>query len=201
MTHTLRPSALALALALPLASCGAPDAADTRVPCASQATCGDAFLSFCEQGFCTAPLPDTVGVRVLDLDVATNVLNKYLQSARVAVVYPRTLDGKRVTCPGQAAGPDDVAIPSAAALFDRTKYNLSWNIMGFKISKSNLSIPVKINGAGRLVYVELYEQSLKENDPSSGGPPVGVGCLADAPFVEQVDSSTPQIPFEIVAPQ
>jgi hypothetical protein len=197
--HAVLPAVLP-AIALALAACGADEPPDTRVPCASQAACGDAYLSFCEQGYCTPPLPDVAAVRVLDLDVNYQVRLKQLQAARVTVVYANTPDGKRVTCPGKAAGPGDVAIPSMAALFDRAKFNLAWNIMKFDFTKSTTGMPVRINGPGRLVYVELYEEIPKENEPASGGPPVGVGCLADAPYLASADASSPPIPFVIERP-
>ena len=102
------------------------------------------------------------------------------------MLYARTPDGKRVVCPGKAAAPDDVAIPSMAALYDRAKFNVTAPMLEMPLRSLNDTIQtaVGVNGPARVLYVELYGDAVTQNEPESGGPPLAVGCLADVPFAD-----------------
>lgn len=181
------------------ASCSsAAGPSDSPVPCDTQATCGDDYRKVCENGFCGAELPEAVSttVRPIELSIPTAVRLKELKSMRVAVVYPTTPDQKKVVCPGGTPAAGEVEIPSVAALFDRAKFNLTWEIMGLHITPSTTGTGVSINGPGRLIFVELYEDAVTEGVADSGGAPVGRGCVADADYLADTTGAVP-IPVAI----
>lgn len=177
-------------LALVASSCG--DASETRVPCTSQAQCGVEQRRVCEQGFCGALLPDpSLHLETLTMTVPVTVRLAEPKSLRAAVLYAHTPDGKHVVCPGKAAASNDVAIPSMAALYDRAKFNVTAPMLEMPLRSLNDTIQtaVGVNGAGRVLYVELYADSVTQNEPESGGPAIAVGCLADVPYADDPNAA------------
>ncbi len=176
---------LAVGLGAVAASCGG-SGTDDRVPCTAQSKCGMGVQRVCDDGYCSDVLPDLAAhMQTLTLSLPVQVRLAVPQGLRVAIVYPKTPDGRRVVCPGTATG-NDLAIPGMSGLSDDKLFNLtaSTSQLALRSVSDTITTAVNINGPGRLVYAELYRTSVSEDDPVSGGAPIAVGCLADAPYAE-----------------
>ena len=174
---------LAMGLGALLASCGG-SATDDRVPCTAQSKCGMGVQRVCDDGYCSDVLPDLAAhMQTVTLTLPVQVRLAAPQGLRVAVVYPKTPDGKRVVCPGTATG-SDVAITGMSALADDKRFNLTATTsqLALRSVSDSITTAANINGPGRLIYVELYRTSVSADDPVSGGAPLAVGCLANAPY-------------------
>jgi hypothetical protein len=167
-----------------LAAACAGSEADDRAPCTAQSKCGMGVRRVCEDGYCSDVLPDLAAhMQTLTLSLPVQVRLAAPQGLRVAIVYPKTPDGRRVVCPGTATG-TDLAIPGMSALADDKLFNLTATTaqLALRSVSDSITTAANINGPGRLVYVELYRTAVSEDDPVSGGAPIATGCLADAPY-------------------
>jgi hypothetical protein len=174
---------LAMGLGAVVASCGGTET-DDRLACTAQSKCGMGVRRVCDDGYCSDVLPDLAAhMQTLTLTLPVQVRLAAPQGLRVAIVYPKTPDGRRVVCPGTATG-NDVAIPGMSGLGDDKLFNLtaSTSQLALRSVSDNITTAANINGPGRIVYVELYRTAVSGDDPVSGGAPIATGCLADAPY-------------------
>ncbi|MFM2151968.1 MAG: hypothetical protein RL199_403 [Pseudomonadota bacterium] len=174
---------LAIGLGALAASCGGLET-DDQMPCTAQSKCGMGVRRVCDDGYCSDVLPNLSDhLQTLTLSLPVQVRLAAPQGLRVAIVYPKTPDGRRVVCPGTATG-TDLAIPGMGGLSDDRRFNLTATTSQLPLRSVSDSIitAANINGPGRIVYVELYRTAVSEDDPVSGGAPIAAGCLADAPY-------------------
>jgi hypothetical protein len=161
------------------------DAKGSGENCSAQSKCGMGVRRVCDDGTCSDVLPDlSAHLQTLTLSLPFAVRNASPKALRVAVVYSKTPDGRRVVCPGTATGPGDVDLPGIAGLSDDRVFNLTAETTQVSLRSVSdvITTSVQLNGPGRLVYVELFRTTVPEDDPVSGGAPIAAGCLADAPY-------------------
>lgn len=174
----IRPVSCALLLAV--ASCGTPPKAGpdggASDACTSQIACDAELRRVCEAGWCSAQLPANE-LQTLYMSLRGAALFGERVSMRIFVLYPITPAGQVVTCDGLV---DKVAV---ADLLDPRKYNLTTpaDVRPAPGNGDTIVASIVNNGAGRVIYAEIYPQSGGE------GTPTGVGCVADVPYVAGTD--------------
>lgn len=163
----------AAALALTACSIGPDEIEENLVPCGSQTECDTNRRKVCEDGYCSALLPDnsalgsnneSLYLRSLNIDVQ-KVQLQGPQSLRAYVIYPVRPDGSSVLC---------ADITSHAELDDGTLFNLTTSPLESRITNPSQVIQtnVFVNGPGRVLYVEIYNRPLNDSPDR-----IGVGCL------------------------
>lgn len=163
----------AAALALSACSTGPGDVDGERVPCVSQSECDPNRRKVCEDGYCSALLPenteldgDNKSLYMRNLSIsAWNIRFQKRESLRAYVIYPVTPDGRTVRC-------SDIA--SYEELNDPSRYNLTVAPVETRIQNPGHAFQtlVFVNGPGRILYVEIYNAPLYDSPDR-----VGVGCL------------------------
>ena len=183
----MRSPALFGLVALLAGGCGTRPAppVDHRLPCGSQTTCDPEYQKVCDSGYCSGALPP-IGEHYekLALPMTPQMQLAPPRSLRAAVLYSTTPEGKVVRCPGATLAANQVAITDMKSLSDPAKFNLTAPLLEVNrdFSQDLIQTFASVNGTGRVVYAELYAQTLVPGEPDSGGKPIGVGCVENAPY-------------------
>lgn len=170
----------AAVLAFSACSTGPGDTDGERVPCVSQEECDTNLRKVCEDGYCSALLPENTALgpnneslylRSLNIDVQ-KVQLQGPQSLRAYVIYPVAPDGRSVVC---------ADIGSYEDLKDASRFNLTTSPLESRISNPNqvIQTSVFVNGPGRLLYVEIYNRPLNDSPDR-----IGVGCIESGKIKE-----------------